>query len=85
MAGTETCALLDDKSVKCFGYNGEGQLGVGDTTQRNTPTAVTALGTSVAQIDLACAHMLCVCVCVRVCMRVCMRACVCACVRACAR
>ena len=51
-----TCAVLDDKSVKCFGKNNYGQLGVGDTTDRHTPTAVTALGTSVVQIALGGAH-----------------------------
>ena len=54
--GAHTCALLDDKSVKCFGFNGYGRLGLGDTTHRTTPTAVSALGTSVAQIALGGAH-----------------------------
>ena len=69
VAEGHTCALLDDKSVKCFGDNHMGQLGLGDTTNRNTPTAVTALGTSVVQMDIGSAHtpgtrMLCVFVCV---------------------
>ena len=29
-----TCALLDDGSVKCWGYNGDGELGQGDTILR---------------------------------------------------
>ena len=45
-----TCAVLDDKSVKCFGENAFGWLGLGDNTDRDTPTAVSALGTSVVQI-----------------------------------
>ncbi|HMV67277.1 MAG TPA: hypothetical protein PKA64_10535, partial [Myxococcota bacterium] len=30
-AGTHMCAVLEDGSVKCFGYNGYGQLGIGST------------------------------------------------------
>jgi len=34
-AGTDhTCAILDDKSTKCWGSNRKGQLGLGDTTAR---------------------------------------------------
>lgn len=29
-----TCAILDNDSVKCWGYNGYGQLGLGDTLNR---------------------------------------------------
>ncbi len=32
--GEMTCAMLDNNSVKCWGYNGEGQLGLGDTNNR---------------------------------------------------
>ena len=41
-----TCALLDDESVKCWGFNSNGQLGDGTTTSRNAPVAV-ALPTGV--------------------------------------
>src|SRR5690606_12679669 len=34
-----TCAILDDNTVKCWGYNNSGQLGYGDTTNRNAPPA----------------------------------------------
>jgi len=32
-----SCALLNDGRVKCWGFNGDGQLGDGTNTQRNTP------------------------------------------------
>ena len=38
--GYHTCAILDDGSVSCWGYNGYGRLGDGTTTDRNTPTAI---------------------------------------------
>ena len=34
---SKTCALLDDGSVKCWGWNGVGELGVGDLTDLNSP------------------------------------------------
>jgi len=40
-----TCAILDDGSVSCWGYNSGGQLGDGTTTNRNTPTQTSSLGT----------------------------------------
>ena len=40
-----TCAILDDGSVSCWGYNGNGQLGDGTTKERNTPTQTSRLGT----------------------------------------
>ncbi len=35
-----TCALLKDGTAKCWGRNDKGQLGVGDTLDKGTPTSV---------------------------------------------
>jgi len=35
-----TCAIMEDGSMYCWGYNGYGQIGDGTTTNRHTPTAV---------------------------------------------
>jgi alpha-tubulin suppressor-like RCC1 family protein/pimeloyl-ACP methyl ester carboxylesterase len=40
--GDHACAVLSDKTVKCWGYNATGQLGNGVQTDSNVP--VTALG-----------------------------------------
>ena len=41
-----TCAILDNSSVKCWGYNANGQLGYDDVTTRgNTTGSMAALGT----------------------------------------
>ena len=34
------CVILDDDTLKCWGANNYGQLGVGDTTTRDAPTVV---------------------------------------------
>ena len=34
LGASHTCALLDDASVKCWGLNLDGQLGIGDTRNR---------------------------------------------------
>jgi alpha-tubulin suppressor-like RCC1 family protein len=39
-AGAHTC-VIDPAGLKCWGRNGDGELGVGDTTNRATPTGVT--------------------------------------------
>ena len=37
LGGYFTCAVLNDGSLKCWGNNGAGQLGYGDTTDRSPP------------------------------------------------
>lgn len=40
VGGDHTCAVLSDGTVKCWGYNAEGRLGDGTTTNRSSPTPV---------------------------------------------
>ena len=40
-----TCALLDDGTVRCWGYAGDGQLGYGDTTNIGDDETPAAVGT----------------------------------------
>ncbi len=56
------CAVLDDGSVKCWGLNNAGQLGVGDTTPRGAtpasmgdglPVTRLATGRTVVQLEAA--------------------------------
>lgn len=49
--GQHSAILLADGTVKASGNNSLGQLGLGDTTQRNSPVAITAV-TGVKQIAL---------------------------------
>jgi len=37
VGSTHTCAITNTGTVKCWGFNGYGQLGYGDTTNRNSP------------------------------------------------
>jgi len=48
--GNHTCALKTDGTLWCWGQNRSGQLGLGDTRNRSTPTEVTALGSGVVAV-----------------------------------
>lgn len=50
-----TCALLGDGSVRCWGSNGEGELGLGTRSPDERPAHVKALS-DVEQLCLASAH-----------------------------
>ena len=39
-----TCAVLDNASVSCWGYNNDGGLGDGTNSNRSTPTQTSSLG-----------------------------------------
>lgn len=45
-----TCAQFDDRSLKCFGANGAGQLGLGDTEPRGT--TMQSMGNNLPYVDL---------------------------------
>jgi cysteine-rich repeat protein len=45
-----TCAILDNRSVKCWGYNVYGQLGLGDTLHRGD--AMGEMGDALQAVDL---------------------------------
>lgn len=40
------CVVMRNGKVKCWGSNGNGQIGMGDTTNRETPTLASALSLS---------------------------------------
>jgi alpha-tubulin suppressor-like RCC1 family protein len=60
IGGTTTCALLDNNTVKCWGYNGSGQAGQGNSLPQFSPPS-TAIdlgsGQTVLSIDVGYQHV----------------------------
>ncbi len=52
---THTCAVLDDATVRCWGYNAFGQLGLGDT--RNRGDMPGQMGDNLPAVDLGTGQM----------------------------
>ncbi len=53
---SHTCAIDNISTLWCWGSNGNGQLGLGDTSDRNTPTKVISLSNEVSQVGLGGFH-----------------------------
>lgn len=53
---SHSCALMSAGTVKCWGENLSGAIGDGTTTQRNTPTDVTGLLSSVTDLSSGASH-----------------------------
>lgn len=51
-----TCALMADGSIRCWGYNGHGELGDGTTIQRNAPVAVLDNGKTFVAVAASYGH-----------------------------
>ncbi len=54
--GDHTCALMSSGGIKCWGYNGYGQMGDGTTTDHHTPANVFWLGSLPASVSAGWMH-----------------------------
>jgi alpha-tubulin suppressor-like RCC1 family protein len=54
--GGQTCAILDNQSVSCWGWNAYGQLGDGTLVDRATPVAASASLGSIGAVAAGGAH-----------------------------
>jgi len=54
--GSHTCAVLNDRSVKCWGQNSNGQLGDGTTTDRSAPVNAGMDGEDVLSVSAGSYH-----------------------------
>jgi alpha-tubulin suppressor-like RCC1 family protein len=54
--GAHTCAITTAGALKCWGFNGFGEVGDGTTTNRTSPANVSGLGSGVAAVSLGSLH-----------------------------